>query len=169
MNPIRPLKAKDATALSQLRLQATEANPECFCTTLHEVRSYPVGFYQQEIEQAESNPRQKILGYFVDDQLLGAVGVERLHGGMLQHRGRIWGLMVCPNSRRQGIARQLCEAAVQEAKQLEVEKLGLEVTGDAIAAMQLYRSLGFRIETIEPLALKLDGHYMDEIRMSLCF
>lgn len=142
---IHPLQRSDAKAFALLRRQCTQANPECFCSSLAEVQQYSLAFYQREISEAETLPHQTLLGCFADKLLLGSIGVEQLHGQLRQHRGRLWGLMVAPEQRRQGIARLLCEHAIEQARQLGIEKLGLELTSEAQAAMQLYRSLGFRI------------------------
>lgn len=169
MDKIRPLDPKDAIALATLRLASTKANPECFCTSLSELQTATVDLFAQEIKQRHQLENNRILGYFHHGEMLGAIGVEQLYGDLRRHKGRIWGLMVSPEHRRQGIARELCNAAVETAKDYGVEKLSLELTSEAVAAMKLYRSLDFRIETVEPMALKFEGRYLDEIRMAICF
>lgn len=169
MDKIRLLDPKDAIAFATLRLASTKANPECFCTSLSELQTATVELFAQEIKQRHELKHNRILGYFHQGELRGAVGIEQLYGDLRCHKGRVWGLMVSPDYRRQGIARQLCEAAIQTAKEYGVEKLSLELTSEAVAAMQLYRRLGFRIETVEPMALKLEGRYLDEIKMAICF
>lgn len=169
MNKIRQLEPKDAIAFATLRLTSTKANPECFCTSLSELQTATVELFAQEIEQRHKLKNNRILGCFQHGELVGAIGIEQLYGDLRRHKGRIWGLMVSPDYRRQGIARLLCEEAVKTAQKYGVEKLSLELTSEAVAAMQLYRSLNFRIETVEPMALKLEGRYLDEIKMALCF
>lgn len=169
MANIRPLDPKDAIAYASLRLATTTANPECFCTSLAELQTASVEQFSNEIKHRNQLVNNKMLGYFQQGKLIGAVGVEQLYGDLRRHKGRLWGLMVLPDQRRQGVARKLCEAAITMATTYPVEKLGLELTSEAIAAMRLYRSLGFKIETVEPMALKSEGRYLDEIRMALCF
>ncbi len=166
---IRALHAADAAAFQRLRLNTLRANPECFCTSLQEAQGQNLADYLQQISDTLKSDQQHLIGAFDERGLLGMVGIERLKGGLRCHRGRIWGLMVDADQRRRGTARQLCGQAIVLARQMGVEKLGLELTGEALAALHLYRSLGFRIEGIEPLALKLDGRYLDEIRMALYF
>lgn len=169
MDKIRQLDPKDAIAFATLRLASTKANPECFCTSLAELQSATVELFAQEIKQRQQLKNNLILGFFQHGELLGTVGIEQLYGDLRRHKGRVWGLMVSPEHHRQGIARQLCEDAVKTAKDFGVEKLSLELTSEAVAALQLYRSLGFRIETVEPMALKLEGRYLDEIKMAIYF
>lgn len=166
---IRKLEPRDAIAFASLRLDATKANPECFCSSINELQKTTVDYFAKEIEQRHQLTNNLVIGYFQQNKLVGTIGVEQLHGDLRKHKSRIWGLMVLPECRRQGVARALCETAIDQAKAFGADKLGLELTGEAVAALQLYRSLGFRIETIEPMALKLEGRYMDEIRMAICF
>ncbi|MCW8886279.1 MAG: GNAT family N-acetyltransferase [Motiliproteus sp.] len=166
---LRPLQSEDAEAFMALRLKAIGANPECFCSTLSEVQQQGLDHYRQLIDLHLQSSSQQLLGAFSKtDQLQGVIALERLNGALRTHRGRIWGLLVDPDCRRQGTARALCQQALESAKQMELEKINLELTGEAVAALHLYRDLGFRIESIEPLAFKLDGRYLDEIRMSRC-
>lgn len=167
---IRACQPLDAQAFRVLRLETLKANPECFCTSLEEARSQGVGQFEQLIDACCRSDDRQLLGAFDDGgQLVGALALERLRGQLRLHRGRLWGLAVMPDARRQGVARALCAQAITTARRLEgVEKLSLELTGEAVAALRLYRSLGFRIEGVEPLALKLNGRYLDEIRMALC-
>ena len=167
---LRPLQLEDAEAFMALRTKSIAANPECFCSSIGEVQQQGLNHYRELISAHEHATRQQLYGAFSDSgQLQGVIAIEQLAGALRAHRGRIWGLMVDPDCRRQGVARQLCQQALDTGKALALEKISLELTGEAVAALHLYRALGFRIESIEPLALKLDGRYLDEIRMSLCF
>jgi len=130
--------------------------------------------YQAVAETKKGHGGEDIsLGYMPggeqNEKLLGVIGLERLNGTLRAHRARIWGLVISIKHRRQGISRQLCVHTIEQARKMTVEKLSLELTGEAVAALHLYRNLGFRIESVEPLALKMDGRYLDEIRMALCF
>ena len=167
---IRPLAATDIVAFRDLRLNAITLNPECFCTALSEAEQQDIHYYQALIRQTDSSPHQALFGAFSPEgKLLGVIGLERMSGTLRAHRARLWGLITDTKYRRQGIARQLCTHAINQARSMSVEKLSLELTGEAVPALHLYRSLGFRIESVEPLALKLDDRYLDEIRMALCF
>ncbi len=179
---IRPLAIADAAAFRQLRLKTLAASPECFCTSQAEAEQQSKDQYRRQISICQKSPGQFLFGYFADietrhlhtdtaagQRLIGVIGVERLSGMLRRHRAHIHGLLVDGDYRRQGVARTLCQHAIEQARRMEVEKLSLELTGEAVAALHLYRSLGFRIESVEPLALKLEGRYLDEIRMSLCF
>jgi GNAT superfamily N-acetyltransferase len=70
--------------------------------------------------------------------------------------------------RRQGVARALLSAILQNAKRdSSLEQLLLAVTATQNAAMQLYLDLGFKIFGREPNALKVGSEYVDEEHMIL--
>ncbi len=166
---LRPLSLDDAEAFMMLRLSAINANPECFCSTYEEVLQQPLSYYRQLLSSQQQSSQQFIFGAFSPARRLrGIIAIERLSGDLRSHRGRIWGLLVDPDFRRQGIARALCQRAMLQAKEMTLEKVNLELTGEAVAALHLYRELNFRIECIEPLAFKFQGRYLDEIRMTRC-
>ncbi|WGM37377.1 GNAT family N-acetyltransferase [Caulobacter sp. NIBR1757] len=54
-------------------------------------------------------------------------------------------LAVAPAARRRGMARRLVEAAAVRAMALQAEALFLEVADDNVAALGLYRGLGFEV------------------------
>lgn len=164
----RPLTSSDSAAFRALHQAVIHANPECFCTAVSEAEQYQLNFYRAQIKEHSSADNRRLYGAFSPQgELLGMVGIEQLNGLMRCHKARLWGLMVHPTGRRRGLAQQLCQQAIAFARQLNTEKITLELTGSAIAALHLYRGLGFRIETVEPMALKLNSQYLDEIRMAL--
>ncbi|WP_207061462.1 GNAT family N-acetyltransferase [Motiliproteus sp. SC1-56] len=169
MLTIRPLGQKDAPLLQQLRLANVRHDPHCFCTSAAEVQRQPLLDFEQLIERFARLHDGCLWGAFgPGGQLLGSLALERLYGDYLRHKARIWGLMVDPGQRRRAVASQLCQRAIREAQAMDgVEKLVLELTGEAVAAMHLYRGLGFRIEGVEPLSLKQQNRYLDEIQMGL--
>jgi ribosomal protein S18 acetylase RimI-like enzyme len=61
---------------------------------------------------------------------------------------------------------QLLERA---AKVSGVEQILLSVTSTQIAAVKLYRSLGFEPFGLEPRALKVGGRFIDEEYMGMQF
>ncbi len=96
-----------------------------------------------------------LLGGFVwinDGRLVGNVTLSADHGP----RGpwTITNVAVHPDFRRQGIARQLMEAALDEARDRRAPSVVLEVQAANAPAQQLYRELGFEhYQTVTELRL----------------
>lgn len=93
--------------------------------------------------------------WMVDGQLIGNVSLTRE-----SIQPAIWSISnmaVHPEFRRRGIARQLMQAALQEARRKGAHWVILEVQTDNAPARQLYLGLGFQIyDTVAELSLAVD-------------
>jgi ribosomal protein S18 acetylase RimI-like enzyme len=78
----------------------------------------------------------------------------------------IGGLAVDPDRRRLGIARQLVEAAVAEARRRGARKLTLRVLGHNTAARKVYESCGFIVEGVLRAEFRVDGTDIDDVLMA---
>lgn len=83
-----------------------------------------------------------------------------------EHVLHVQGLAVDPSVRRRGVARQLLEAAVEEAGRRGIRKLGLRVLGGNTSARALYESAGFEVEGVLREEFFLDGRYVDDVLMA---
>lgn len=83
-----------------------------------------------------------------------------------EHVLHIQGLAVDPSVQRRGVARQLLEAATEEAARRGARKLGLRVLGGNSAARALYASAGFEVEGVLREEFLLDGRYVDDVLMA---
>ena len=76
-----------------------------------------------------------------EDTIVGTVGLQIIGGD-----GEISNVAVMPAFRGRGIARNLLEAAIENARQQGVKDFTLEVRAGNLPALHLYESLGFRQE-----------------------
>ncbi|SOC50525.1 Ribosomal protein S18 acetylase RimI [Blastococcus aggregatus] len=83
-----------------------------------------------------------------------------------EHVLHIQGLAVDPPAQRRGVARQLLDAAAEEAARRGVRKLGLRVLGGNTAARALYESAGFEVEGVLREEFLLGGRYVDDVLMA---
>jgi ribosomal protein S18 acetylase RimI-like enzyme len=85
-------------------------------------------------------PTGTLLLVRVDGQAAGCVALRLLEGDT----GELKRLYVRPTHRGLGLGRRLAEAAVAAARELGYARIRLDTTPGMAAALQLYRSLGFR-------------------------
>jgi ribosomal protein S18 acetylase RimI-like enzyme len=83
-----------------------------------------------------------------------------------RHVLQIAGLAVDPPCQRQGLARQLVEAAAAEATRRGARRLTLRVLGGNAGARALYTACGFVVEGVLREEFWLGGRYVDDVLMA---
>lgn len=78
----------------------------------------------------------------------------------------IGGLAVDPDRRRLGIARQLVDAAVAEARRRGARKVTLRVLGHNSGARRVYEGCGFVVEGVLRAEFHVDGTDVDDVLMA---
>jgi len=159
---IRPLTEHDAPAWWHLRLLALRTDPNSFAESEDEHQSKSLE--QVRARFRASDPQKNfVLGLFEGDELAGTAGFYRMEQAKFQHKGRIWGVYVRRESRRQGGARALLTELIERAWAIpEVEQITLAVAATQLPAKRLYAQLGFMVYGIEPRSLKVNGDYIDD-------
>lgn len=133
--------------------------------TLEEEREY----LESLIEKINNNKVVSLVCY-VGDNLVGKCDIEiKSHlRKRSAHVGR-FGLSVAKEFRGEGIGFEIAKATIETAKKtLENLKLiELECFSTNIAALNLYRKLGFQEIGRMPGAIQYKGEYIDEVLMYL--
>ncbi|WP_410645689.1 GNAT family N-acetyltransferase [Amycolatopsis sp. lyj-346] len=83
-----------------------------------------------------------------------------------RHVAVIDGLAVDPGRQRLGIARQLVEAAVAEARHRGARKVTLRVLGPNLGARRVYEQCGFVVEGVLRGEFRMDGEDVDDVLMA---
>jgi ribosomal protein S18 acetylase RimI-like enzyme len=160
---IRRLLSPDAAAFQDLRLRGLLESPTAFGSSYEEEvdRSIPV----IAASLTEGSGRN-MFGAFIDNKLVGVVGVGREAALKEMHRGFIRSMYVAPESRRQGVGKALMAEAVHFAKAMPgLRQVTLAVTAGNSAAIATYEGFGFKVCGTAPEALHVQGTYYDEIQM----
>ena len=164
---IRKLTPLDTSALRALRLSALLANPTAFAGSFEDEAAQPVADTEQRLAARDD---RAVLGAFVDDVLVGSIGINRETMAKLAHKAGIWGMHVAAEHRGTGIGQRLLREAISLAQTFEgVRQLTLYVNATNVGAIALYESLGFVTYGVEPCGMHVNGAFYDEHLMVKVF
>ncbi|WP_160055310.1 GNAT family N-acetyltransferase [Oceanospirillum linum] len=165
---IRELTPRDARAFHYLRIRSISTDPTSFSVLLDEEESMSAAQIHSLLDRFNRSTSAALWGGFCAGYLVGMIGLEPNLGPVRQHSGIVTSLCVLPEYRGQKIAMALMNHLMDSARRNpQLESLVLEVSETAVAAIRLYRKVGFKETGREPKALAFGDQRFDLIRMSL--
>lgn len=161
---IRKLLAADAALFQAIRLRGLIEIPSAFTSSHAEERDTPLSVVAQRLAP---KPDGAVLGAFEGDELVGVAGIQREGQKQRAHKAFIWGMYVAPEHRLKGVGRALVSRALDVAAgELGVRSVNLGVNTRNLAAVALYRSMGFQTYGTEIGFLLVNGELHDEHLMT---
>ncbi|WP_088036251.1 GNAT family N-acetyltransferase [Evansella clarkii] len=161
---IKTLTVKDAEIYRDYRLEALEQSPEAFASTYEETVS------DTALENVRSNLASEesvTLGIFQEGRLSASAALRFYTLEKLKHKAHLLAMYVSPQARNKGYGKKLVEAAIEIAKERQVEQVQLAVVTRNKPAISFYESIGFNTYGVEKRALKYKDKYWDENHMVL--
>lgn len=159
---IRQLLSNDAQAYRALMLEAYEAYPQAFTSSVAERAAMPLSWWEKRLD----NPLDRLLGAFEDGRLAGIVGLAFEPREKARHKVTLFGMYVTQPYQHRGLGRQLVEAALAQARRHpRLQLIQLTVTAGNDAALALYQRCGFIQYGLEPLAVRVGDEYFDKIHL----
>ena len=159
---IRLLTSMDTSAYATLMRLGLKENAESFRISAQDAGEPLVPFASAQ------HPAFTLGALLEDDDLVGTVSFERETRVKLRHKGLIYRMYVRTDAAGRGIGRQLIQAAVVRASQIDgLEQINLTVVASNARAKHLYASEGFVSFALEKRGLKMGAHYADEEQMVL--
>ena len=158
------LVPSDAPAYRRLMLEAYESAADAFTSTVDERSGEPMSFWIRRI--ADPAGLAAVFGAFEGTELVGAIALEYSSKPRTRHKAQVLGMYVTPAARRRQAARRLLAAAMENARAREgVCVLTLTATEGNCPAIDLYRSAGFEVFGVEPMAILTSGGYRAKVHM----
>lgn len=77
------------------------------------------------------------------------------------------GMGILPAYRNKGLGERLIMRTIVEANRLGIDRVELEVYVTNLAAIRLYRKVGFKSEGMKAKSTLIDGKYIDSMMMAL--
>jgi ribosomal protein S18 acetylase RimI-like enzyme len=162
---VQRLSSFHAGAYRALMLEAYRLHPEAFTSSVNERAALPLGWWEERLS-GDEDAREVVLGVVQGDELAGAVGVAFDAREKARHKALVFGMYVPQRFRRRGLARQLIESAVAQARaRPHIRVLQLTVTEGNRAAQELYERCGFTAFGVEPYAVAVGTGYVSKVHM----
>lgn len=153
---LRRMRAGDAEAWRDLRLEALSLHPEAYGASHDDWTGRPLSDFADQLE------RGCVFAAFLGVEPVGCMALV-LDGA----EAEIASVYVRPQHRRRGIARRLLGAVMSEARRGRVGRLSLIVAEQNEPALRFYRRAGFSPEKERPpRALTRDGRLLDLMSMT---
>lgn len=164
---IRPLEINDFAAFLAIQKDALINAPEVFGSDYDWFDNLSILNKEQRYERFMFFPYQYLLGAVdVNGEIAGMIGFSCEHTrSKVKHKGKIWGMYVKPEFRRQGIASFLVRSVVSTAEEIGCEQIQLTVSTDNHDSHGLYLRLGFTVFGMESHAVRVGDGYVDEYHM----
>lgn len=163
---IRLLEPADAAPYVALRLRGLQAYPRAFTSSLEEEAQRPLSWAESRLALSPGREHDFFLGAFVQDRLVGLVGLEGKYRPKERHIASVVGMLVAPEFAGRGLGAALMHGLLERARQLPaLEQLVLTVTEGNPRAQGLYERCGFTVYGVLPAAVKVDGQDHAKVMM----
>lgn len=157
---VRRLNPGDARAYRSLMLEAYASAPEAFTSTVSEREPLSLKWWKSRVSDTE-DAESLTYGAFIEDELVGAVGLHLEQRDRTRHKATLYGTFVRQSCRRRGIARRLVEAVMNHARVTpQIRQVVLRVTTSNQPALRLYEAFGFLPFGTEPDANRVGDRFI---------
>jgi len=162
---LRRLVPEQAADYRALMLEAYEAHPDAFTSSVAERAALPLAWWQSRLATLEP-PAEVVFGAFDGETLAGVAGLSFESREKARHKAHLFGMYVPPRCRGRGFGQALVGAALAYARSRKhVAVVQLTVTQGNIAAEALYRRSGFVEFGVEPCAVAIGTEYVSKVHM----
>jgi len=103
-----------------------------------------------------------------DGKVVGWCDIRRGSRDAEAHCGTL-GMGIIPGYRDRGLGRRLITAVLDAARAAGLHRVELNAHADNFRAIALYERVGFEHEGSARHAVRIDGHYIDSVKMALLF
>lgn len=159
-------KNQDIATIKQLMLFALQTDPTAFTVSFDEYNSESDFWWNNYLSMYVGSKYGAMYLAKIDSTPAGMVGVLYNKRLRQSHASTIVWLYVKPEFRKMKLATKLMEYVICEiTKDKTIKKISLTVTEKQIAAISLYKNLGFSVTGIQKDELKIEDEYIDFLMM----
>lgn len=153
---IARLAPADLSAFKTLRDEGLRLHPEAFDADLESEQSRPPESYVGRLGLNAPRGGTFLLGAWLDDRMVGMIGLDRHYLPKLRHSAELNSMMVSPSHTGLGVGLRLLEECLAQARLAQgLELITLRVSTANEAAVRLYERAGFKSCGTVPHAVRL--------------
>lgn len=156
---IRHIDATEVEAFKRIRLEALRAEPSAYASSYEDWAAL-------SDEEWQTRMSEPVVAAFLGEEPVALVGLMRQRAGKMTHRASIVMVYVRKSQRGTGLAGDLIDAIIEEARAMGIIQLELAVTAENQAAVRFYERKGFVAFGRVPGALLHEGRELDDILMA---
>jgi len=162
---IRRLVPADVGAYRPLMLEAYDAHPDAFTSSVGERSALPLSWWASRLRDGPC-ASEMVIGVFARGTLVGVAGLAFESREKAKHKATLFGMYVPAARRNRGLGRRLVIEALADATDRPAARLvQLTVTDGNAAAEALYASCGFVRFGVEPFAVAVDNRFVAKAHM----
>ncbi len=160
-------------AFKSLRDEGLRLHPEAFDADIEGEQLHPPESYISRLGLHDPLGGTFLIGAWIDDAMVGMVGLQRKSLPKLRHSAELNSMMVRPHCTHQGIGSRLIDECLRQARQATgLELITLQVSTSNQAVVRLYERAGFQRAGVVPRAVRLargagPAIYIDRLTMTL--
>jgi ribosomal protein S18 acetylase RimI-like enzyme len=164
------LPPRYAVKYRALMLHAYAQHPDAFTSSAQERERLPLSWWESRLSGG-ADAAEIVIGAFAPDangneELAGVVGLSFEAREKARHKCTLFGMYVAAEHRRLGLGDALVIAALQHARmRSHLRLVQLTVTQGNDAAYALYERHGFVQYGLEPMAVAVNGGFVNKCHM----
>jgi RimJ/RimL family protein N-acetyltransferase len=157
---VRLLDANDLEAFRRIRLESLRKAPFAFRSSAEDWEALSDDEWRRRLAE------RLVFGAFVEDALVGLMGLITERRAKDAHRATIVMVYVRERFRRQGVSTKLLDALTDHALRLGIRRLELVASVENLVALSFYRRNGYVEVGRIPGGYLMNGREVDEILMA---
>jgi ribosomal protein S18 acetylase RimI-like enzyme len=165
--PFTIRRARTSDLRSLIRIFKLIANERTYFV----VERVNVDMKEEERDLRRKRGKKGLIAVAVNNsgRVVGFLNVERSTNPKSRHVANLDSIGVVPDHRGRGLGRELTRLAIEWARSSGVRKLCLGVFSSNMAALRLYRSMGFVLDGINRRHYKIGNRYVDNVNLAYWF
>lgn len=157
---VRALIKTDLAMFKCIRLESLQREPEAFASHYDDWIALDDDAWLERLTDGHAH------GAFVDDEIVGLIGLLPAQPQKMRHRGSIVMVYLRADQRGTGLARTLLNTIIAKARGLGLTQLELSVSAENPAGIRFYEREGFTIYgRLSNGVIESDGRSVDDILM----